>query len=60
MLDTGPKPREGLAAYNGPIIREKIQAQFDQLYALTGVYALLHRLGCNDLSNLERSQARSH
>ena len=49
MLDAGPQPQEGLAAYNGPIVREKIHERFGQLYALAGVYALMHRLGYNDL-----------
>jgi transposase len=49
MLDAGPGPEEGLAAYNGPILREKINQQFGKLYSLAGVYALLHRLGYNDL-----------
>jgi transposase len=49
MLDVGPSPEEGLAAYNGPIIRAKIQQQFGKLYTLDGVYKLLHRLGYNDL-----------
>ena len=50
MLDAGPSPEEGLAAYNGPILREKIQETFGTLYSLPGLYALLHRLGYNDLS----------
>jgi transposase len=49
MLDAGPSPDEGLAAYNGPILREKIQQRFGKVYSLPGVYALLHRLGYNDL-----------
>jgi transposase len=49
MLDDGPTPEEGLAAYNGPILREKIQERFKQLYSLPGLYALLHRLRYNDL-----------
>jgi transposase len=49
MLDAGPEPQEGLAAYNGPIIRQKIQERFGKLYTLDGVYKLLHRLGYNDL-----------
>lgn len=48
-LERGPTPEEKLAAYNGPILREKIQEHFGKLYSLTGVYALLHRLGYNDL-----------
>lgn len=49
MLDAGPEPGEGLAAFNGPVLREKIQARFGKLYTLDGVYKLLHRLGYNDL-----------
>jgi putative transposase len=49
MLDAGPTADEGLAAYNGPILREKIAQRFGKLYSLAGVYALLHRLGYNDL-----------
>jgi transposase len=49
MLDAGPDPAEGLAAFNGPILRERIQQRFGKLYSLAGVYALLHRLGYNDL-----------
>jgi transposase len=48
-LERGPTPEEKLAAYNGPILREKIQEHFGKLYSLAGVYALLHRLGYNDL-----------
>jgi transposase len=48
-LDAGPPPEEGIAAYNGPILRERIAAWFGQLYSLDGVYKLLHRLGYNDL-----------
>ena len=49
MLDAGPGPQEGLAAFNGPILRERIQERFGKLYSLSGLYALLHRLGYNDL-----------
>ena len=49
MLDAGPGPEEGLSAFNGPIIRQKIHEQFGKLYTLDGVYKLLHRLGYNDL-----------
>jgi|KBSSwiStaDraftv2_1062776.scaffolds.fasta_scaffold1457459_2 transposase len=48
-LEKGPTEEERLAAYNGPILREKIQEHFGKLYSLPGVYALLHRLGYNDL-----------
>lgn len=49
MLDAGPSPQEALAAYNGPILREKIEQRFGKVYSLAGVYKLLHRLGFNDL-----------
>jgi hypothetical protein len=49
MLDAGPPPGEGLAAYNGPILRERIERRFGKAYSLAGVYKLLHRLGYNDL-----------
>jgi transposase len=48
-LENGPAQEEQLAAYNGPILREKIHEHFGKLYSLPGVYALLHRLGYNDL-----------
>jgi|SRR6185312_630851 transposase len=48
-LQRGPTPEENLAAYNGPILREKIHRHFGKLYALNGLYDLLHRLGYNDL-----------
>jgi transposase len=49
LLDAGPAPQEGLPAYNGPILRQRIQERFGKRYSLAGVYALLHRLGYNDL-----------
>jgi transposase len=49
MLDAGPAESEGLSAYNGPILREKVGQRFGKLYSLPGLYALLHRLGYNDL-----------
>jgi len=49
MLEAGPPPEEGIAAYNGPILREKIEKSFGKIYSLAGVYKLLHRLGYNDL-----------
>jgi transposase len=48
-LEQGPTPEEKLAAYNGPILREKIKERFGKLYSLNGIYALLHRLDYNDL-----------
>ena len=49
MLESGPPPGEGIAAYNGPILRERIEERFGKVYSLAGVYKLLHRLGYNDL-----------
>lgn len=49
MLEAGPPPGEGIAAYNGPILRERIGQLFGKAYSLAGVYKLLHRLGYNDL-----------
>lgn len=49
MLDAGPSPEEGIAAFNGPILVQKIQERFGKLYTLDGVYKLLHRLRYNDL-----------
>lgn len=49
MLEAGPPPEEGIAAYNGPILRERIKQRFGKVYSLNGVYQLLHRLGYNDL-----------
>ena len=49
MLEAGPPPEEGIAAYNGPILRERIEHRFGKVYSLAGVYKLLHRLGYNDL-----------
>ena len=49
MLDAGPEPGEGIAAFNGPVVRERIRERFGKLYSPAGVYALLHRLGYNDL-----------
>lgn len=49
MLDAGPPPRDGIAAYNGPILRQRIEERFGTVYSLAGVYKLLHRLGYNDL-----------
>jgi transposase len=45
MLEAGPPPDEGIAAYNGPILRERIEQVFGKAYPLAGVYKLLHRLG---------------
>jgi transposase len=49
MLEAGPPAEEGIAAYNGPILQERIQQRFGKVYSLAGVYKLLHRLGYNDL-----------
>ncbi len=49
MLDAGPAPEEGISAFNGPIIRQRIEQLFNKVFSLSGVYALLHRCGYNDL-----------
>ena len=49
ILDAGPPESDGLAAYNGPVLRGKVNEWFGKLYSLPGLYALLHRLGYNDL-----------
>jgi transposase len=49
MLEAGPPPADGLAAYNGPILRQRIEERFGKVFSLNGVYKLLHRLGYNDL-----------
>jgi transposase len=49
MLEAGPASDERIAAYNGPILRERIAQRFGKVYSLAGVYKLLHRLGYNDL-----------
>ena len=49
ILGTEVPADEGLAAYNGPILRERIEQRFGKVYSLAGVYKLLHRLGYNDL-----------
>lgn len=48
MLGAGPSPDEGIAAYNGPILRERIEERFEKVYSPAGVYKLLHRLRYND------------
>jgi transposase len=49
LLERGPEPEEGIAAYNGPILKEKIEHHFGVIYSTSGLYELLHRLGYNDL-----------
>jgi transposase len=49
LLDKGPTPDEGLSAYNGPIIKQKIAELFGKTLTLGSVYRILHRLGYNDL-----------
>jgi transposase len=49
MLDAGPPEAEGLAAYDGPTLRERVRERFGKLYSLPGLYALLHRPRYNDL-----------
>ncbi len=49
MLDAGPPPGEGLAAYNGPVLRERIHERFGTRHSRPGLYALRRRIGHNDL-----------
>jgi transposase len=49
LLDRGPAAEEGLAAYNGPIIKQKIEELFGKTLTLGSVYRIMHRLGYNDL-----------
>jgi transposase len=50
MLESGPPPEVGVAAYNGPILREEVERRrFGKVYSLNGIYKPLHRLGYNDL-----------
>jgi transposase len=49
LLDAGPGPGEGISAYNGMLVRQLIRNRFGKLMSLSGVYAMLHRLGYNDL-----------
>ncbi len=49
-LERGPTPEENfLAAYNGPILQEKIPGTLASCTRPNGLYDLLHRLGYNDL-----------
>lgn len=48
-LHAGPPPGSGLAAYRGEDIRGLLWDVFGVSYTLSGVYALLHRLGQSNL-----------
>jgi transposase len=44
-LHDGPPPDSHLAAYRGEDLRHLLKNEFGAIYLLSGVYALLHRLG---------------
>ena len=48
-LHAGPPPDSHLAAYRGKDLRQLLKAEFGVIYSLSGVYALLHRLGQSSL-----------
>lgn len=45
----GPGADSGLAAWRGEDLRAVLRQEFDAHYSLSGVYALLHRLGLSNL-----------
>jgi len=48
-LHAGPPAGSGLAAYRGEDLRQLLHDEFGATYALSGVYALLYRLGQSSL-----------
>ena len=44
-IEAGPTQADGIAALNGPVIRQLLEREFGVVYSLWGVYHLLHRLG---------------
>jgi transposase len=48
-LDSPPRPEDGTCALHGPDVRRILEREFGALYALQGVYDLLHRLGYSSL-----------
>ena len=48
-LHEGPPAGSGLAAWRGEDLRALLRMEFDAAYSLSGVYALLHRLGQSSL-----------
>ena len=48
-LHEGPPPDSGLAAWRGEDFRALLREEFGAEYSLSGVYALLHRLGQSSL-----------
>ena len=48
-LHAGPPRSSGLAAWRGEDLRALLAREFGAHYSLSGVYALLHRLGQSDL-----------
>lgn len=49
-LEEGPDlERDGVVAWRGPVLADKINAHFGKRFSLSGAYALLHRLGFEPL-----------
>lgn len=48
-LDAGPLPEDGVCSLRGADVRRIIEQKAGVLYSLSGVYDLLHRLGCSCL-----------
>ena len=48
-LREGPPAASGLAAWRGEDLRVVLREEFSADYSLSGVYALLHRLGYSSL-----------
>ena len=49
LVLAGPPAESGLSAYRGEDVRQLLHDEFDATYSLSGVYALLHRLGLSNL-----------
>lgn len=44
-IDAGPRPEDGVCTLRAEQVRSILEAEFGILYSISGVYALLHRLG---------------
>jgi len=44
-LDAGPTESDAVSVFHGWNIQQILEQEFDAMYSLDGVYALLHRLG---------------
>ena len=44
-IEAGPGEDEGISAFSGPVLQRRIEREFGQVYALSGLYDMLHRLG---------------